>query len=733
MLRRLRAFVPLFLAAAPAAQEGIPLALRKPVETLAQDLAKVGLAREAMLAVDALVHLGLDPAAAGTLRTQLNHGAEKAARGRENGQKLAEQARRTARTLAAQLTRLGDLERLAAARAVLLLDAAVEEAQSVLGRRRVDGVFRDAAEEAMAARRQEVQVLMGAARNLEVPIEVGPSDHPLLTQILGGPGTQVRSGRLTLHTVWPPEKAARAVREGVRACSFAAWLRGAAQTVHTPRLTYVHVAVRPHYEAGLEWMAGQGQLRADQLPRLRQLAAAESAKGWRLELAPTEAVFDSVMVFHQEVLAISQPWLLAGQCEFVSRGMLGTSMPTVAWSDWSEKASAGRTSASGPELLERQEFFRLARAGLRGARTWLAYLAERGEDPAWSRCFVDAVGKIQGDDLLKAMSWVEYLHERQLFAPLLKAGGAQPAAFQGAVGKALEVPFEDADGVWREWLLRERGGVAQRLDAGKAALATPEEKAVLAHLQTIRDAALALRPVEADPPQQVGIDRGLAAGTLLHAAYLAANPEQAKAWPDAHEEYPDRKGFTVEGAWAGAHSVIAPGVRSMREAIDAWMATFYHRLPLTQPGLLRVGFGMVGGMAVLDADSLAIPTRDLKLLAVWPPANGKGIPTRFVPELPEPVPGVDQTTLGYPITVQFSSGLLKDQQIDLVLREGSDTGKPVEVYVSTPAHPTNPVLAPSDAWCLIPKAHLKPGTLYTVTATIPGHGPVTWSFRTGAR
>jgi hypothetical protein len=56
----------------------------------------------------------------------------------------------------------------------------------------------------------------------------------------------------------------------------------------------------------------------------------------------------------------------------------------------------------------------------------------------------------------------------------------------------------------------------------------------------------------------------------------------------------------------------------------------------------------------------------------------------------------------------------------------------VECWFSSPSKPTNPDLVPRNAWCLIPKAPLEPGTSYSVSAEWYGSGKkLEWSFRTG--
>jgi hypothetical protein len=179
------------------------------------------------------------------------------------------------------------------------------------------------------------------------------------------------------------------------------------------------------------------------------------------------------------------------------------------------------------------------------------------------------------------------------------------------------------------------------------------------------------------------------------------------------------------------HSVIAPGVAGAEEAVAGWMGTFYHRLPLLEPGLKRVGYALEERVAVLDSDSLVVADT-YEGWVLWPARDQKDVPTRFTPggELPHPVPGVDEREFGYPITLQTTR---KSVEIELVLKKGPKRDGPVvPCHVSTPAHPTNPDLAPPGAFCLLPKARLEPRTTYTVVATpADGGAPLVWSFTTG--
>src|SRR6185295_19103037 len=114
------------------------------------------------------------------------------------------------------------------------------------------------------------------------------------------------------------------------------------------------------------------------------------------------------------------------------------------------------------------------------------------------------------------------------------------------------------------------------------------------------------------------------------------------------------------------------------------------------------------------------------------------VPTRYSAELPQPVPGEDETKMGYPVTLQLTRRFSEARpDLELALRAGGANGAEVACWWSTPTQPTNPKLAPDSGWCLIPKAPLQPGAQYTVTGKArwsiapPKELALAWSFRTG--
>ena len=179
-------------------------------------------------------------------------------------------------------------------------------------------------------------------------------------------------------------------------------------------------------------------------------------------------------------------------------------------------------------------------------------------------------------------------------------------------------------------------------------------------------------------------------------------------------EYAESAGFTAQGAWAGAHGVIA--FNGSQSCLEEWFGTFYHRVPLTHPGLLRVGFGAAGETSVVDCGSLQDPTGAYE--GHYPFDGQTSVPRAFTPELPNPVPErEDQSTLGYPITYQIGPDW-GDGKIELKLLLN---GTEVPCFLSTPASPTNPKVAPNGCYCLMAEEPLRANTEYQVVVNGPGH------------
>src|SRR5206468_3448054 len=119
-------------------------------------------------------------------------------------------------------------------------------------------------------------------------------------------------------------------------------------------------------------------------------------------------------------------------------------------------------------------------------------------------------------------------------------------------------------------------------------------------------------------------------------------------------------------------------------AVDGWMASLYHRRPMLNPALQKIGVGyaelaegtLMAALMFADADESK---------GAWPvhyPATGQtDVPLEFANEVPNPVPGNGKG--GYPLTLQFPS-FDKVTGVTAKLESG---GKPVPFYLSDPEHP----------------------------------------------
>jgi hypothetical protein len=651
---------------------------------------------------------------------------------------VAKAIAKTAADLGASLSSLESDAKSAAARQTLRLDGACRAAHEALGHVERGGAWIPAGLTSAFERRAAIQTAAQDARKLEVEIEVAESWMPILEAVYGRKGIAARCGGMSVHSAThSAAQLTRQLRQAMRALALTNWLLVGELAVPTvENRNCVFVGSKEAYDKAAAAAKSSGELTREEYDRAMKVSGFHGA-GYRLDdgIAETtigaNAYFVSSHVlwtdFAKPYLGF-QPVLRAGQMNWIYSGFLGVPMPTFAWTETREEKK-GVTSDLPPSERERREMLRLAKAGLSGSRMYVRWLARRGEDPAWSRSMLDEVGKIQGNDLMKSTLVVEYLQEIGEFSKLVRGTcGDEPG--QASFEKALEQPLGEFEARWREWLFagEPASGLAQRLGAPPVEPVSPSDKVVLDYLNALRRQTLGK-----DAPL-VGVDGDLSAGCGAHALYLGAHPKQLAAWPDAHEEYPDQEGFSAAGCRAGLSSVIVgPGVDTAAEAIDGWMATFYHRLPLIDPGLVRIGWALEKGVAVLDSGSLVAPVEDTRFVT-WPHDQSTNVPRRFPGELPNPVPGEDQSQWGYPVTIQFYN-YAPEPDVRMRLYVGRRGGVEVPCHYSTPRKPTNPDLAPAGAFCLIPKTPLAANTVYAVAVDDwpkDARG-ADWTFTTGSK
>lgn len=647
---------------------------------------------------------------------------------------VAEKLQREIKPLSDTLRALDESRRVELARWILELDANQSDANELVGNVRDDqGNWVNADQLAWSRAAALAATAATQANHLDITFARSASTNAVAAA-LGGQWNCVRAASIEIHAPFGFEVIERILRQALRAMAFSnALLHGACEIPKTLKpARFVLVDSNDKFPATMsEAVANKGMTQAerDDVPRLN-LRSFVDKRGWRTSRWRTEAEYEALILWDvvDDLLGPNaQPTVRVGHLNRVCLQFLGSSMPIANWRDSSADAQ-GQTVTERDLARKQQALWRSAQQSLYGCRAWMVRQVEAGRDPSWLSTMLDQDGKIRDELLLKATLVAEFLQEDGTLWKSINGtrNSKVPAtAFEGVLGRKLP----ELEERWRTWLLPQgRRGIVQDLAPTPSAPAIdPGANAVRSALQRVRSLALS------DPPPEVEgleVDVELCRAAQLHASYLAVNPNQQSEWPGAHEEYPDRQGFSPAGALAGFRSVICFGLKP-EQAIDAWMGTFYHRLPLLDPGLFGIGVGEEKGVIVLDVESLVVsPWSDH--VVVWPTPDAVGIPCRFAPEIPNPVPTEDQNTFGYPITVQlFFRTPENAPRLTMQLTEGSGkTPKTVECYFLSPEEPQFVNLAPQGAWCLIPRAPLATKTRYTVAAEWSG-GSKTWNFTTG--
>ncbi|MHC4852524.1 MAG: CAP domain-containing protein [Planctomycetota bacterium] len=376
---------------------------------------------------------------------------------------------------------------------------------------------------------------------------------------------------------------------------------------------------------------------------------------------------------------------------------------------------------------------------------------------------------------LKAWSFMTWLMARypgkwyQFLAAVPRDKRPFPSEVDEVAEKVFERKLKDIEEEWREWASG-RSITAAVTGYGPPLLPpipNPEQIAGLRRLNEFREMA-------GLPKCELDLEATMAC--VEHAKFLARHKEH-HVWPEAHEQDPAKEGFTPRGMRAGMRSVIVIHAREAAHSVDSWIGTVYHRFPLLQENIKRIGFafetGAEGGMCVLDMGSLEEPHakgEDGKWLAppyvIWPPHESKGWPIGFayyempspIAEAPgrKPIPigGEDpaQKDLGYPISLQlahYNKSAVEGATINLyeTRKQGGKWVRKNEVplWVHTPQKALLPRQEVRDTIFAIPKVLLKRNTWYQAIVNVklpPKFGlnldlknpnRVEWVFKTGTK
>jgi uncharacterized protein YkwD len=279
------------------------------------------------------------------------------------------------------------------------------------------------------------------------------------------------------------------------------------------------------------------------------------------------------------------------------------------------------------------------------------------------------------------------------------------------------------------------------------------DQAFLDRLNAFRNLA-GQRPVVVDP--------ALSEGCVAHANYLVLHHgEITTAGLGVHSEKAGLAGFTEKGDTAAQRAVITEWGATLPTlpqrgwpitALDLWVSTLYHRVPILSANLKRVGIGYARNATatawyvVMDvgADPEFASEDSLQpVKAVVYPGDGQSdLPRRFgwgIPELPNPLPtGSKPENSGYPITVTFPRGVrVTAVTATLILKpeqEDADAApEAVPVWLSTPETPAASANQ-QNTICMIANKRLKAQTAYRITVRAKANGQKwqkTWVFTTG--
>lgn len=136
-----------------------------------------------------------------------------------------------------------------------------------------------------------------------------------------------------------------------------------------------------------------------------------------------------------------------------------------------------------------------------------------------------------------------------------------------------------------------------------------------------RRAELGLPPVREDADQT--------RGCRLHVDYLLALAEETGRPQLSHTEDLSKPYASEEGNQAGVDSVLSLGRSDIAEAVDGWLNTLYHRLPLIHPGLATVGVHAANGVACVQyrpgTDGSAVTPHPV----MWPAPDIRNVDPQF--------------------------------------------------------------------------------------------------------
>jgi len=203
-----------------------------------------------------------------------------------------------------------------------------------------------------------------------------------------------------------------------------------------------------------------------------------------------------------------------------------------------------------------------------------------------------------------------------------------------------------------------------------------------------------------------------------------------------HAQNPDwEDGYTGEGlgqrlaeagvaGGSGSYEVMAFS-GTTEGAIDGWMDTLYHRIPLIHPSAERWGYGEVLTGAKVQVGDFVYGNTGATEPAFWPPRGATGVATAWWGnEIPQPpLPQGESYPSGPIITVSFPKG--QGGAVTSATLKVKSTGAEVPIMVRDPGNDS----WLSSSWAMYAFDPLEGGTTYVVEFV--GATTQSWEFTTG--
>jgi uncharacterized protein YkwD len=252
------------------------------------------------------------------------------------------------------------------------------------------------------------------------------------------------------------------------------------------------------------------------------------------------------------------------------------------------------------------------------------------------------------------------------------------------------------------------------------------------------------------------LDPASTVGCEGHVNYLVAEEAATHMASLSHDE-PNHQNpyYSVANEQAGKQSDIAYGTgpnggQTFGEAVDLWINGLYHRTPLLDPGLVKIGAASKNGYNCLNygATGNTVITK-VATGTIWPVDGMTDVPRTFggnegpCPTAADPLTAQDCEASGFIPSVTFYNwGTNRKSSIEAVAsatltEQASNAVVPLFIYYADGQAGHDP--APGyvrDEIALVPRAALAANKTYRVdiAATVKGAATqLSWQFTTGTR